>query len=453
MKSDRRGVAARPGFHAQAIDDEIRQFPGASTKCLHVADVRFLSALRRGNVHGALDLGLTPGFLPGRVTLEAASEHFAAAWSGVPSEPGVDATGILAGAAAGTIDTIVLLGCDPIADFPDRARVRAAFESVRFLVAVGPFASDAAERADVVLPTSVWGEKSGSTTNLEGRVMRLARLVTPEGVTMPDWRVAVELAARLGSDFDLETVEEVQDEVARLAPALAGVDADLLRRARDGAVVPIAHRPDEIVLGADTRVGPALSWEPIPPGVAADETTLSSVGTGVVEASGTGAAATIKPGLVEEGVPPAQAAAEAEELTRAAGEALAAHPELHRWTPGAASHPPEVPVDAYSLRLVAARTLYDAGSTAASGPSLAHLAPGAALLVHPNDVTRIGVAHDGDEVRVTSARGTVVLPVRADPGTRPGTAFLAINHAGPASPADLIDVAAPLTELRVETIR
>ncbi|MBA2325912.1 MAG: (2Fe-2S)-binding protein, partial [Actinobacteria bacterium] len=34
-------------------------------------DVRFLSALRRGNVHGALDLGLTPGFLPGRVTLEA----------------------------------------------------------------------------------------------------------------------------------------------------------------------------------------------------------------------------------------------------------------------------------------------------------------------------------------------------------------------------------------------
>src|SRR5439155_9378844 len=256
---------------------------------------------------------------------------------------------------------------DPIADFPDRARVRAAFESVRFLVAVGPFASDAAERADVVLPTSVWGEKSGSTTNLEGRVMRLARLVTPEGVTMPDWRVAVELAARLGSDFDLETVEEVQDEIARLAPALAGVDADLLRRARDGAVVPIAHRPDEIVLGADARVGPSLSWEPIPPGVAADETTLSSLGTGVVEASGTGAAATIKPGLVEEGVPPAQAAAEAEELTRAAGEALAAHPELHRWTPGAASHPPEVPVDAYSLRLVAARTLYDAGSTAASG--------------------------------------------------------------------------------------
>ena len=30
-------------------------------------DVKFLSALRRGNVHGALDMGLAPGFAPGRV--------------------------------------------------------------------------------------------------------------------------------------------------------------------------------------------------------------------------------------------------------------------------------------------------------------------------------------------------------------------------------------------------
>ncbi len=34
-----------------------------------IADARFLSLLRRGNVHGALDLGLAPGLLPGRVGL------------------------------------------------------------------------------------------------------------------------------------------------------------------------------------------------------------------------------------------------------------------------------------------------------------------------------------------------------------------------------------------------
>ena len=36
-----------------------------------LADVSFLSLLRRGNVHGALDAGLAPGLLPGRTTLEA----------------------------------------------------------------------------------------------------------------------------------------------------------------------------------------------------------------------------------------------------------------------------------------------------------------------------------------------------------------------------------------------
>ena len=105
--------------------------------------------------------------------------------------------------------------------------------------------------------------------------MRLARLVTPEGTTMDDWRIAAELALRFGTDFGFETVEDVQDEIARVAPAYAGVDAELLRRARDGAVLPIAEFPDEIVFHARARASPTgVSWEPIPPGVAADESHL-----------------------------------------------------------------------------------------------------------------------------------------------------------------------------------
>ena len=56
---------------------------------------RFLMALRRGNVRGALDLGLTPGFLPGRVTLDAGRAWFEHVWGTVPDRPGLDAVGIL----------------------------------------------------------------------------------------------------------------------------------------------------------------------------------------------------------------------------------------------------------------------------------------------------------------------------------------------------------------------
>jgi hypothetical protein len=54
-------------------------------------------------------------------------------------------------------------------------------------------------------------------------------------------------------------------------------------------------------------------------------------------------------------------------------------------------------------------------------------------------------------VRVSAARGSVDLPVTTDANVPPGTAFIAANTTGPGA-ADLIDVDAPVTELRVETI-
>jgi predicted molibdopterin-dependent oxidoreductase YjgC len=286
-------------------------------------------------------------------------------------------------------------------------------DAVRFVVAVGAFASDVAERADVFFPTSAWGEKNGTTTNLEGRVMRVARLVTPEGTAMDDWRVAAELARRFGTDFGLETVEAVQDEIARVAPAYAGVDASLLSRARDGAVVPVAAHPDEIVLHAAPGVSAGVSWEPIRPQAA------------VASEPGSGDA------------PPAT---------------TAPVPDLYQWD-RVAQPPVATPADAYSLRLVAARTLYDAGRTVSSTPALAPLATGPAIVVHPNDLSRIGVAAEGDSVRVTSATGSVDVPVRTDTGVAPGTCFMPFAQDGSAGPNDLVDVTASVTELRVETVR
>jgi assimilatory nitrate reductase catalytic subunit len=88
-----------------------------------------------------------------------------------------------------------------------------------------------------------------------------------------------------------------------------------------------------------------------------------------------------------------------------------------------------------------------------NSPGIALLAPGAALVVHPNDVGRLGVAAVGDTVRLTSARGTVALPVRVDPATAPGTAFVPFAQDGETGVNDLIDAAAPVTEVRVETMR
>ena len=205
-------------------------FVHAAAKLAAVPGVRFLSALPRANVHGALDLGLAPGFLPGRVTLDSGYEHFAAAWGAVPELRGLDATGILRAAADGGIEALVLVDADPLAEFPDRALASAALANCQVVISVGAFADAASTRADIVLPTTLWGEHSGTGSNLEGRVQRLGRKITAVRTAMPAWRVASELALRFGSDFDLETVEEIQREIATVAPAFAGVDDVLLRR-------------------------------------------------------------------------------------------------------------------------------------------------------------------------------------------------------------------------------
>ncbi|MCU1429473.1 MAG: NADH-quinone oxidoreductase, chain [Actinomycetia bacterium] len=386
-------------------------------------NVRFLSALRRGNVHGALDLGLAPGFLPGRVTLDAGRGWFAPIWQTVPKERGLDAEGILRAAADGKVRVLVLLGADPVADFPDTDLARRAIDGAGYVVAVDAFLSESTRRADAFLPCTVWGEKAGTTTNLEGRVQRLGRKVSPEGTTMDDWRIAGELAVRLGNDFDLEFVDEVTDEIATVAPAHAGARSQLLRRSRDGVVLPVREHLHEIMvrtgdLNIMAEDGPAVSWDPI----RVDAAEPSEEGDAAHEVD--------------------EARGEAERLEREA-------PAHHEWD--RAANVGDAPGrDAYALRLVSGRELYDGGRITTCSPSLAPLRKDSALMVHPQDLARIGV-EEGTQVRVTSSRATVTLPVRTHPSVPAGTARLPFTADGRGA-SELIDTTTMVTDLRVETI-
>ena len=116
--------------------------------------LRVLPALRRGNVHGALDMGLAPGVLPGRVSAESGRDWFGQEWGALPGDPGLDAAAILNAAAEGRVHGLVLLGADLLTDFPDRALARRALTGAGFVVALDTFLSATAREADVVLPVA-----------------------------------------------------------------------------------------------------------------------------------------------------------------------------------------------------------------------------------------------------------------------------------------------------------
>ena len=378
-------------------------------------DVKFLSGLRRANVHGALDAGLVPGFLPGRVTLDAGRSWFTERWGAVPGERGLDAEGILQAAADGKVRVLILLGADPLRDFPDATLARRALDAVDTVIAVDGFASESAQRADVFLPCTLAGEKAGTVTNIEGRVQRLGRKVAPEGTAMDDWRIAAELALRLGRDLDLATLDEVTDQIARVAPALAGVSAETMKTARDGVVVPMSAHLDELVLRTrDLSLmsddGSGTSWDPIK-----------------IEGE-----APAEPVSEQDVSPPEHA------------------PDLYVWD-REALHPDAPARDAYALRLVVGRTLYDEGRVVSETPLLQRLVPETVLRVNPSDLARIGV-DSGGQVKATSTRGSHVVTVHADAGVPAGIACMAFS-ADSMGAALLVDASQPVVDLRVESLR
>ncbi len=399
-------------------------------------ETTFLPVLRRGNVAGALDMGLAPGLLPGRIGLDQGRPWLAREWEALPGGRGLDAQGIITAAAEGRVGCLVLVGADPLADFPDRELARRALAGAGFVLAVDCFLTDSSRRADVVLPAAAFAEKSGTTTNIEGRVSRLHQKVTAPGTARADWMIAAELAFHLGGDLGFDSVDTIWDEIERLAPSHHGLTRARLASPEgfDGIVAGTVH-------DAETHGGPPSMAQTDSPGI---QGALAHTKVDTLASSAMGTADKPDPSSGLAMQPPDPSGGGGGGTGTVAG-----RPAVLRWTPGpSAGGPP--PLDRYSLRLVTSRRLYDDGTFVHHSPSLAPLAPGARLGVNPADLAPLGVG-TGARVQVTSGRGRVVLEAVADPGVPQGSVALAWNQPGPGA-ADLIDATLAVTEVRLETL-
>ncbi len=365
-------VLGRPNL-AESADGVV-----AAASAIHAAhpEVRFLSALRRGNVHGALDMGLAPGLLPGSHDPRRRPARGSASGAGRPCPPpvGLDATGILEAAADGKIDVLVLLGADPLADFPDTDLATRALAGARTVIAVDRFLTASAQQADVVLAAAGPAEVDGTTTNIEGRVSTVGP----------------------------------QDHAAGHGPRRL----DARRRAQP----PARHRPRPRVARPDPRGDRRRRAQPRRAHPGAWST---------ADGGRDGLARRRRAALRSEDGPTPPA------LLAFAAPTVAEAPA----------------VDAYSLRLVATRKLYDLGTDVQHAPGLAGLTSDTVLRLHPHDFDRLGV-DAGAVVTVTSSTGSATLPVEPDPAVGRGAAAVVLHQPGPQVGA-LIDATATVTEVRV----
>ena len=299
--------------------------------------VKVLPVLRRGNVRGAIAAGLTPQNNSG------------------------DAIDILNAAAAGKIDCLILLGADPMADVPDSGLVQRAFTQIKNLISIDTMINDSNRNADVVLPAAAYGEKNGTTTNLEGRISNVAQKITPRGTSRPDWMIATELSISLGADIGVSSLEDLSNKLVGAVAAFApSIDAK-------------STHGDGVLMARETPV------------------TISG------------------------------------NLSKA------------------------IDRNAYNLRLVVSRTMYDSAGSTVSSPSLAGIVTDAAIFVNPLDLARIGVA-DGANVRVGAEGTNIVIVIKSHNGVHRGTAWLPFNHTG-VDIRPLLNISSDVVDVRIEPIK
>ncbi len=180
----------------------------------------------QNNVQGAGDMGALPNSLPGGVPVTSAPgrARLEAAWRvSLPPQVGLRITEIPNAIDAGKVRAIIIDGENPIMSDPHTEHFAKGLDKLDLLVVADLFMSETARRADIVLPAAGWGEKDGTFTNTERRVQRLRAAVIPPGEAKPDWWIFKALAERLGySGLAYQGPQDIWDEVRQVVPAQHG---------------------------------------------------------------------------------------------------------------------------------------------------------------------------------------------------------------------------------------
>ena len=318
----------------------------------------------QNNVQGASDAGLIPMMLPDyqRVDDDEVRARFEKLWGAkLDDKPGLTVVEIMDAACAGKICGMYVLGENPAMSDPNTAHARAGLAALQMLVVQDIFLTETAVLADVVLPASVFAEKTGTFTNTDRMVQLGRRALEMGGEVRQDLWIIQEMAQRLGLDWryagDDSGVRRVFDEMRQAMPSIAGITWERLQ-AEHAVTYPCREEGD--------------------------------AGEGVI---------------FREDFPTADG--------------------LGRFVAADFVPAEELPDEEYPLVLITGRELehWHTGAMTRRSRTLDALEPGATAYMNPQRLAALGLSA-GDVVTVRSRRGAVSLSARADEGVPAEAVFI-----------------------------
>jgi len=280
-------------------------------------------------------------------------------------KPGYHAVDMFRALTRGDVKAIWIQVTNPWVTMPNLERMKREPNDGRFIVVSDIYPTPTTAVADLILPSAAWVEREGVFGNTERRTQQWNKMVDPPGEAKEDaWQI-MEVAKRMGYDnlfpWPEDDWHEAMFEEYRQFTVGGGKDLasyEQLKEAR-GLRWPVVD-------GKETRYRYAAGIDPY---------VKKKEGVHFYRAKGYGekAAFWLRP-----------------------------------------YHPPaEVPDEEYPFWLSTGRVLehWHSGSMTRRVKQLHQAVPEAYVEINPADATRLGIGQ-GDQVRVASRRGEVVLPAR-----------------------------------------
>ena len=327
-----------------------------------------LNPLRgQNNVQGGGDMGAIPNRLPGFQDQhdDAIRARFEKQW-GVKLSPeyGRTLTQMFEAMKDGRQKGLYVIGENPAQSEADQHVAERLLTGLDILVVQDIFLTRTAQLADVVFPaSSSWCEAEGTVTNSERRVQRVRKALEPPGNARDDMWIISEIAKRLGVDWGQPTAEEVWNELRVVAPAMFGGMSYKRLEEHKGLQWPC---PDESHAGSQFLHARLWEEDPIKRGRPAPFTVVLN------------------------------------------------------------DPPVEMPDDDYPFLLTTGRRLDSYNTGVQTGGYTSPLRRHETLDISPEDAARMDI-EEGDSVRVSSRRGSVIAPAHIDSALRPGLVFMTLH--------------------------
>ncbi|MEG3639171.1 formate dehydrogenase subunit alpha [Magnetococcus sp. PR-3] len=322
----------------------------------------------QNNVQGACDMGALPNVFSDYQSVSDANvrARHQSIWGTLPpKDPGLKMPQMLAGARADRMKGMYIVAQDPAQSDPETEKVRQALEHLDFLVVQELFMTETAKFADVVLPGAGFLEKSGTFVNSDRRIQQLCKAVEPPGQAWEDGRITHEIAQRMGVDLGFG----------------------------EGQSIAPSRVMDEIATLSPNWGGVSYDRLQAEGFVQWPCTDAAHPGTEIVHQDGN--------------------------FVRGRG----------RFTPTPWRPPVEATDTEYPFMLTTGRILYhyNAGSMTRRTPiGQLHAAKRETLRIHPEDALRLGMTN-GEQVKIISSYGALLLPLEFSNQTNPGLLFMAFH--------------------------